>query len=97
MAKTQDYDVVGLPYCGKCWQFCAEETKMVAVKTSRTSLGAQLHQSPGGGVYFARKISHFFTGQPARTAVSLFVLVISVFTALFSMPFVSAEHKTMPL
>lgn len=45
----------------------------------------------------ARTLSELFTGHPGRVAITLFALVISVFTALLALPAASAQHTATPL
>lgn len=44
-----------------------------------------------------RSVIHALTGQPGRLAVSLFALVISVFTAILALPVVSVTREPMSL
>ena len=44
-----------------------------------------------------RTLTQVFAGHPARAAVSLFLLVISVFTVLLALPWVSADRTPMTL
>ena len=67
------------------------------MKQSRYSPGARLHRQSSGAVRFWRAFTMVLTGHPARAAVSAFVLVISVFTALLALPWVSANHQPMSL
>ncbi len=67
------------------------------MKQSRYSPGARLHRHPSGAVRLARTLAHVFTGHPARAAVSSFTVVISVFTAVLALPFVSADGTPMRL
>ncbi|GAA2039180.1 potassium transporter TrkG [Yaniella flava] len=68
---------------------------MGAMKRQRSSAGARLHH--GGGVPMMRKISRALIARPARSAASMFVLAIAVFTVLLSLPFSSAERTMTPL
>lgn len=45
----------------------------------------------------ARTLSDLFTGHPGRVAITLFALVISVFTVLLALPAASAQRTATPL
>ena len=45
----------------------------------------------------ARTLSGLFTGHPGRVAITLFALVISLFTALLALPAASAQQTATPL
>ena len=70
---------------------------MEPVKTSRFSPGARLHHTPGGGRAVARKIADVVTGNPGRAALSLFALVIGIFTALLALPVAAADGQGLRL
>lgn len=59
--------------------------------------GARLHRTERGGLHAVRQVGQFVTGQPARAAVTLFALVISLFTVVLAMPFITADQTPMRL
>ena len=67
------------------------------MNTPRLSPGARLHRPPGDGMKLARRISDLLTGHPGRAAVTLFALVISIFTGLLALPVASADGTPTPL
>lgn len=68
------------------------------MNTSPLTPGPRALQPPQGrGRTLARKLSEVLTGHPSRAAITLFALVISIFTALLALPAAAADHTATRL